>query len=76
MSRSSEGNGRLAEDKTEERNLKMKDRKYKIEYFQKLFPGIAAGDCLNSMTSVVIKFYYNTWMKQIMILSKYADEEH
>lgn len=76
MSRSSEANCRLAEDKTEERNLKMKDRKYNIECFQKLLPGIAAGDCLNSMTGVVIKFYYNTWMKQVMILSKYADEEH
>lgn len=52
------------------------DGKNEFECFQKCFPGVAAGGCLNSITGVVIKFYYNTWMKQIMIVSKYADEEH
>lgn len=53
-----------------------KDGKDEFEFFQKWFPGATAGGCLNSITGVVIKFYYNTWMKQIMILHKYAIEEH
>lgn len=52
------------------------DRKDEFECIQKRFPGVAAGGSLNSITGVEIKFYYNTWMKKIMILSKYADEEH
>lgn len=52
------------------------DGKDEFGCFQKQFPVVAAGGCLNSITDVVIKFYSNTWMKQIMLLSKYADEEH
>lgn len=53
-----------------------KDGKDELEVFQKWFPNATAGGCLNSITGVLFKFYYNTWMKQIMILHKYAVEEH
>jgi len=72
VTKNSGGNSRLVED-----NWRMEeDWKYEFECFQKWFPGVAAGAFLNSITGVVIKFYYNTWMKRIMILSKYADEEY
>lgn len=53
-----------------------KDGKDEFEFFQKWFPSATAGGCLNSITGVVIKFSYNTQMKQIMILHKYVVEEH
>lgn len=53
-----------------------KDGKDKFEFFQKWFPGVTAGGCLNPITGVVIKFSDNTQMKQIMILHKYLVEEH
>lgn len=73
VTRNSKGNSSLVEDKYDEWR---KMEKTNLRFFQKWFPGTTAGGCLNPTTGVVIKFYYNTWMKQIMILHKYAVEEH
>lgn len=53
-----------------------KTEKMNLSIFKSDILVVAAGGCLNSTTGVVIKFYYNICMKQIMILSSYADEEH
>lgn len=50
--------------------------KVNLSIFKSDFLVLAAGGCLNSTTGVVIKFYYNSYMKQIMIIRNYADEEH